>query len=63
MICHQHRACKRQIARNNPVCERVSFAGHLVRVSVGRSGPPQPHAPEKARAASANTVRRQCQPG
>jgi hypothetical protein len=55
---------QRQIARNNPVCEPVSFAGHLVRVSVARRGPRlNPMPPRRRGAASANTVRWRCQPG
>jgi hypothetical protein len=56
--------CVVGIARNNPVCEPVSFAGHSVPVSVARRGPRLNPMPPRGRGAvSANTVRWLCQPG
>jgi len=56
-------AGKRQIARNNPVCEPGSFAGHLVRVSVAGPAPASTPCPEKARGRVRQYLRWRCQPG
>jgi hypothetical protein len=61
LIC---RTAQLQTARNNPVCEPVSFAGHSVRISVARRGPRLNPMPPRGRGAvSANTVRWRCRPG